>query len=223
MIQLIKRDLLLNKWAGLVIVVILLPLAYISINLPITTLLMLVIIPMVSSLFYADDKSHSMRSVIAMPVAKAVIVRSRYAYGMLIVIVAMLYQWMIGHVIVHMLELTGHDYFVYDWKDMTTIVCLGAIVVAICIPLYHLMSNFYAATIVLICIMYVLWFTSLDPLVTVTGMQDHIFFNDIDRGYTLLVEKYLPFPPYLFLALGAAFLFFLSMKLSEYVFLKRDH
>src|SRR5699024_10507742 len=99
-------------------------------NLPITTLLMLVIIPMVSSLFYADDKSHSMRSVIAMPVAKAVIVRSRYAYGMLIVIVAMLYQWLIGHVIVHMLELTGHDYFVYDWKDMTTIVCLGAIVVA---------------------------------------------------------------------------------------------
>ncbi|GAQ16458.1 accessory gene regulator protein C [Oceanobacillus picturae] len=154
----------------------------------------------------------------SLPVKRASIVQGRYVSILMVSIFFILYQGLCGRVLSLLFE---NNYYVYSWKDMLVLLCMAALIVAVGIPLYYGLTSFLMATGTLAFLYFFSIIFSLPSLTNVLGMEQEIIFNDLDPGLVLLVEKYIPFQTYVTLSLVTAILFYLSLKLSEQLFVKR--
>ncbi|WP_217589427.1 ABC-2 transporter permease [Lentibacillus saliphilus] len=221
MMQLIKRDLRLNWQPQLFLIVIGVPFLFFITFPPIYTLWAIIYLPLAFNLFYNDHKAQIYQFLHGLPISPKHVIRSRFIYLFFISAVAMLYQWGVSILIIQFAEYPS-TYFVYTWKDMIVVLSGVAIVTAVIIPFFHFIRSFNLSTIIIFVLFFSFVFVSSIALFSV--MPDGGFtFNEIDQGYVKLVEAYIPFSPFITLSVISFTLFFLSMKLTEWRFVRQDH
>lgn len=155
----------------------------------------------------------------SLPVKRASIVQGRYMSILMVSIFFILYQGLCGRILSLLFE---NNYYVYSWKDMLVLLCIAALIEVVAIPIYYGLSSFLMATGTLAFLYFFAIVSSLPPLTGVLGMEQEIIFNDLDPGFVLVIEKYIPFQPYVTLSLVTGILFYLSLKLSELLFVKKE-
>lgn len=219
MFPLIKQHFLINSLISYLMIAGLITGAYL-VAIPPTFLFIITILSLAIILFFYDDKNNVNQFMISLPIAKKTMIQSRYLYIALMSVVILLFQWLI------MLSFPSPPEFfryIYDWRDMIVLLSIAYLSTAICIPIYYALRSFALAT----GIIAILWclgsFFMIFPIVSALGMDDMIIFNDMDAGFVLLVEKYIPIQPYAVLIIVSLLLFYISMKISEQLLRKKDY
>lgn len=185
-------------------------------TLPPIFILIIITLSFVITQFYYDQNVHINRFFISLPVSKKVIVHCRYISIVLVIMLYIFIQWA--------LKFTGVEmHYAFDWKDILTTLSLEFIIIAIVIPFFYLIPSFIIAVSTITILMFFGLFYFLDELIAVLGWEDEIIFNDLDPGLTLLVEKYIPYQPFLIFILIAIVLLYISMKISVYIFHLRSY
>lgn len=218
MLHFIKYDLMMPTWGAILAFLLTIPLFY-AVMLPQFFTFVVCVLAITVGLFFTDQRSKSKLYMSSLPVRRASIVRGRYVSILMVSICFILYQSFWGRILSLTLE---NNYYIYSWKDMLVLLCMVALIEVVAIPIYYGLSSFLMATGALTLFYFFAIIFSLPPLTNVLGMEHEIIFNDLDPGYVLLVEKYIPFQPYITLILSTAILFYLSLKLSELLFVKKE-
>ncbi|MFD2044864.1 ABC-2 transporter permease [Ornithinibacillus salinisoli] len=219
MIGLMKRDVIISR-APFLSALFLIPFAYITSLPPIYVSVGLIIPVIVISILFLDYRANMNRFTISLPINNKLIVPSRYISLLLLWIVVVLYQYIVGQIYG---SLSSLPRYIYNWKDVMTVISLGILLKALLIPIYYLFKSFVIACSISVFVYFWVLFGSFFPLTDVLGMDDYILFNDIDQGFVPLVEKYIPFQPFIVLGLVSIVLYFLSMKISTTFFLRKEH
>lgn len=158
-------------------------------------------------------------TIISLPIILTEIVQSRYYYFSAMTVLLLLFQLAI--MILNSVFLSNQNY-IYSFHDIVILMCISLIIIGIITPIYYLIKSFVIATIVSGLFYFTITFLSLILLVNVLGIGDMINFNKLDPGYVLIVEKFIPFQPYLILMIASVLFYYLSMKFSEWLFIKKD-
>ncbi|NAP01434.1 hypothetical protein FRY77_36445 [Halomonas sp. MG34] len=217
MLNFVKYDLIMPTWGTLLTVLLTIPLFYV-VMLPSIFVFNVYVMTILIGLFFTDQRSKSRLYMSSLPVKRASIVKGRYVSILMVSIFFIFYQGLWGRVLSLLFE---NNYYIYSWKDMLVLLCMAALIEAVAIPIYYGLTSFLMATGGLAFLYFFSIIFSLPPLTNVLGMEREIIFNDLDPGFVLLVEKYIPFQPYITLSLVTAILFYLSLKLSELLFVKK--
>ncbi|MGM8364530.1 ABC-2 transporter permease [Virgibacillus sp. W0181] len=218
MLALLKQHVLYSSTWMYISILLFLAAAY-FVTLPPIFLFLIVFLAILISLFIFDHTGKMNRYLVSLPISKKRIVQSRHVSLLLFALILLLYQWVVMIVFSAIFET---DYYVYGWRDIVTVLCLSSLIMSFSLPLlYYFQSVLFSISIILV-IYFLGTFFILDPLVHVLKMDDVIIFNDLDPGFKLLVEKYIPFQPYTLLCIFTLILLFLSMKLSEQFYTKRE-
>jgi hypothetical protein len=171
---------------------------------------------LVLSLFTYDQKNKVNRFLVGLPVGREKWVLARYLFAVAIaggiILLQGFLQW------VYVMILPGFS-SVYDIADFLLIFCLAVIILAICFPLLYF--NYPYAMALLILLLSVGTYFTMDLLVKVLGMTDEIIFNDLDKGFGLLVETYIPFSPIPVVLCVTLVLYWISLKLSIFIFARK--
>lgn len=218
MVALLKQHALSNTIFNYVSILLFLAVAY-FIALPPIFLFLIVFLALLLSLFIFDHTGKVNRFLVSLPVPKKRVVQSRYVALLLAALLVGLYQWLIMHLFSIIFEI---DYYVYGWQDIVIVFCLGSLLTSFSLPImYYFRSTYMSISIVFIMYCTSIFF-SFEPLARVLTMKDEVIFNDLDRGFKLLIEKYIPYQPYLLLMSATFILLYASIKLSERLYLKKD-
>lgn len=219
MLQLINSNFLNYKKLSMLPVLFLIPLAYWSIYMPVTTIVFLIFPAVISDIYFYENKARCNRFFISLPVSVRSIVQAKYLSFLLLLMIIVLYQWLIASGIDIVAGKTDNT---YQWEYVLIGLSLGIILTSFIIPLYYVFRSFFTAFSVMIIIVFIFVFVSLDPLVTVLGMEDYIVFNDLDKGFPILIEAYFPFFPYVTLLIGTGIIYYISSQLSVALLSRQD-
>lgn len=215
MYPLIKQNLLITSAWSYVTILIIIAFSYI-VTLPPIFSLLIIVMSLLITLFYYDDKNKVNPFLISLPIAKKSIVQSRYVTMVYLSIMLLFYQWLL------MFLFSTDSHYIYNWRDAITVISILLIMNAIYIPIYYLLRSPHVATGVVLIIFFIVGISFITPLVNVLDMNDFIIFNDLDAGFHLLVERYIPFFPYLFFPIIALGIFYTSMKITERIYIYKD-
>jgi len=219
MVQMMKSNYFNYKRLEILLTFLLIPLAYSSIDMPVITVSFIFFPAIIADIFYYENKSRSNRCFVSLPLTGKTIVHARYIYFLFFFMLIVLFQWGTAYGIDW---ITGEADYLYTWKIAITVFLFGLVITALTLPLFYLFKSFYSAIITTGILIFILFYQSLDPLVTVLNMGDYIIFNHVDYGFPLLVEAYVPFCPYITLLIIALVLYYLSSKLSVVFFNRKD-
>ncbi|RLL46746.1 hypothetical protein D8M04_05960 [Oceanobacillus piezotolerans] len=220
MLHFIKRDFLLTWSSWALITLLLIPVGYIT-YIPPTFILLLIFSSVLFGSFFYDQKATIHRTNISLPLRRTAIVMSRYVFFLLFTVIVVLLQW--GVISMMDAWIPTPNYYVYGFKDFITVTCLFLLLIAVFAPMYYLIRNPHITFSVYLIILFLLQFILLSLLTDVLGMTNYVSFNEIDQGFVLLVEKYIPFQPYLILVILSIGLYIVSLKISEKIFSKQSH
>ncbi len=209
---------MMPTWGTILLFLLTIPMFY-AVMFPLYFIFVAYVLAITVGLFFTDQREKSKLYMSSLPVNRVSIVRGRYVSILMVSICFVLYQSIWGRILSLTLE---NNYYVYSWKDMLVLLCIAALIEVVAIPIYYGLSSFLMATGILAFLYFLSIILTLPPLTNVLGMEHEIIFNDLDPGYVLLVEKYIPFQPYITLVLATAILFYLSLKLSELLFVKKE-
>lgn len=213
--QYVKANLTLNPiWMYILLVGTIL--ATNTSTLPPILTLFIITLSFVINQFYYDQRAYIHRFLISLPMPKKSIVQSRYISVIFIILLYVLIQWLLGFTGVEM-------HYAFHWEDVIAVISLQFVLIAIVIPLFYLIPSFIIAAGTIIVMMIFGLFYFVDALVSILGLEEEIIFNDLDPGLVLLVEKYIPYQPYLILVIVSIAFLYLSVKLSTYIFSLRNH
>ncbi|MUK88968.1 hypothetical protein GMD78_11345 [Ornithinibacillus sp. L9] len=219
MISLIKRDILISK-AALTTAVFLIPIAYFITIPPIYTSVGLILPVLIVGIFFLDHRAQMNKFIKSLPVLEKQIVQSRFLGIFLLWVSVVFYQFLVGNIIG---AISSTPRYIYDWIDILTVICLGLMMKALFIPIYYFFKSFTTASTLIFILYMGILYSSFSPLIDILGMDDYILFNDLDQGIVPLVETYIPTYPFFVLALGSISIYFLSMKLSQRIFVNKDY
>ncbi|OZU88172.1 hypothetical protein CIL03_13705 [Virgibacillus indicus] len=218
MYQFIKQDFSVNTWGTYLSLILILPISYV-LFLPSVFMFIATALTIIISIFYYDDRANVNRFLISLPISAASVVKRRYQSIILFSICVILYQWVIGHVVTFFI---GSEHYVYGWKDIIVLICMGAIITAVTVPFFYLFRSFILSVGCIMVLLLLESYYSLTPLVTVLEMDEVIIFNDLDPGFVMIVEEYIPYQPFLILVFASLVIFYMSMKISELLYLRND-
>ncbi|PAV30947.1 hypothetical protein CIL05_04325 [Virgibacillus profundi] len=218
MLQLIKQDLFINTWITYLSILLFLSITY-FVFLPPIFMFIATALTLIIALFYYDDRANVNKFLRSLPIQASQVVKRRYQSIMLLSICIILYQWIIGYAIISFTDL---DRYIYGWKDIIVCFSIGVIIIAITVPFFYLFRSFTLSVGCLMVLLMLGSYYSLTPLVTVLELEEVIIFNELDPGFVLVVEKYIPYQPFIILVLASVVIFYLSMKLSQLLYLKKD-
>ncbi len=208
---------MMPTWGAILGFLFIIPLFY-AVMFPLFFIFVSCVLAITVGLFYSDQREKSKLYMSSLPVNRVSIVRGRYVSILMVSICFVLYQSIWGRILSLTLE---NNYYVYSWKNMLVLLCIAILIEVVAIPIYYGLSSFIMATGNLAFLFFLSIIFILPPLTNVLGMEYEIIFNDLDPGFVLLVEKYIPFQPYVTVSLVTATLFYLSLKLSELLFVKK--
>ena len=63
---------------------------------------------------------------------------------------------------------------------------------------------------------------TVGALAHVLEMTESVMFNELDAGFVMLTEKYIPFYPYVTLLLGTVILLIISIKISTTFYTNKE-
>lgn len=178
-----------------------------------------IIVSLPIMLFYYVNRNRLNRFMISLPISARNIVQSRYYFFIVMTVILLIFQ--LGVMLLNSVFLSNENY-IYNIRDVVVLICMSLIIISFIGPIFHLIKSFMMASMVSGLIYLIGTSFSLIFLTDVLSMNDVIYFNKLDAGYTLLVETYIPFQPYLILIVVSVLLYFLSMKVSEWLFIKRE-
>ncbi|WP_047981767.1 ABC-2 transporter permease [Ornithinibacillus contaminans] len=216
--SLVKKD-LLQHLSTIIFILIVITIGFLITIPPFLTSLCLSLPTAIIGSFFTDHRASINRYLKSLPLKPDSIVFSKYIFLFIIWIIIVLYQFAIGHIVEAILP---DGIYVFGWKEIIILLSLGLIMLAVYVPLYYLIKSFVIGTIIVGVIYMLIFFFSLDALVKILGMQYYINFNNLDRGFVPLIEKFIPFQPYLTLPLCALILYYFSLKLSTKLFTVKE-
>ena len=219
MISLMKKDYFVHNWVSYSSIAIGMIALYI-IHIPPIFLFTTFFLSGLITLFYYDDKNNVNRFFVSQPVSKKKMVQSRYVFLAGLAMALLLFQWLVTFYTPQVMAMS--DNYVYDWRDIIILYAIALVIIAVGGLLFYGIPSFLLATGVFIFLYLICTILLLDPLVHVLGMTEFIYFNEMDRGFILLAEKYIPFQPYLILIVAASAFLYISMKLTEWIFSNRQ-
>ncbi|MEN1967449.1 ABC-2 transporter permease [Lentibacillus sp. N15] len=220
MLTLVKRDFFINSWLSYGGIALILIISYLILIPPIF-MFAIIFMTLLITLFYEDDKNKVNRFLISLPVAKTQIAQSRYMFLACLAIVLLSFQW-VFMLVSKPIASIADPYYIYDWRDFTVILCIGLLMIAICLPIFYMIPSFLLGAGINVLLFVIGTILILTPLTTVLGMTDTIYFNELDQGFVLLAEKYIPRSPYFVLIISSCTLYYISIKVTDWVITKRN-
>ncbi|MEI3607345.1 ABC-2 transporter permease [Pseudogracilibacillus sp. SE30717A] len=213
MLTFVKKDFSLHRWSTYIGIAVFLFLAY-FITLPSTFIFVVCLFALFLPVFYDDAEHKVNRYFISTPVKKEVILTSRYLFSVLIILMILVMQ--LG-IMVLLEPLKGGTLYIYNWKDIFVLFCIGCTIIAISIPIITLFNSINLSFGIILALFGAGNTLLIIELFNVLHMEDEILLNDLDGGFILLVEKYLPFQPYIMLGIITAIIllasWFVTLKL----------
>lgn len=219
MFSLMKKDYYVLNWLTYFSLVIGLIALYI-VNIPPIFLFATFFLSLLITLFYYEDKNKTNRYIGSMPISKKKMVQSRYIFLAGIALVFLLFQWIVTLYIPQIITIS--DNYIYGWRDIIVLYAIALVMIAVSGMIFYLFRSFLLATCIFLLLYFISTILLLDPLVKVLGMTEYISFTDMDRGFVLLVEKYIPFQPFLVLIAAALLTFYISMKIAVWIFSRKN-
>lgn len=188
-------------------------------SIPPTFLFFVVIISLPISLYYYSHKNNTDRFLISLPISPSTIIQSRYMFTSMMTIIVLVFQVII--MIASSVLFDGTEYM-YTWQDIVSLFFIACIGLAIIIFFYHLISSFILATTIISLLFFIAFYFTLNEVINVMHFTDVIIFNDLDPGLALIVEKYIPFQPYIILGIISLTALYISMKVSDSLYSSQD-
>lgn len=219
MSALIKRDFLSPSLSGYIALAVVFLLGH-FVSLPPYSLLVLLTLTFLISLFSYDYYYKVSRFFKSTPIHPSKIILSRYVSCLMFIVSLVLLQ--ILFMSINYWNLYSELYYFYTWQDIIIVLSLGVIFVSIFIPIFHLFKSIYLSLSIIIVIFFVGMYQTLDLLVAHTDSTDFIDFNGLDFGYQIVVENYIPGQPYVTLALLSIILLICSYLISVKLFTRKD-
>ncbi|MDL4841093.1 ABC-2 transporter permease [Aquibacillus rhizosphaerae] len=216
MLFLLKRDVFLYSWSLLFLFIVLPLLAMFQ---PETGILALVI-GFAIHLFYYDGKSSVNRYIVSLPIKKSTVIRGRYLFILIITIVLMSVQWFVHFLFVYTNSII--EPYLFQWQDMVILLSISLILFALAIPMYYLFRSF----MVVVTVQFVIFGVgamAFSNLLLESKFGDSMGFY-IDNKTMFLaswLENTITIQPYMLVSVGAFVCYFLSMKLSEWILIRK--
>src|SRR5699024_9488935 len=173
MMQMIQSNYLNYKRLDILLIFALIPIAYLSIAMPVFAVSYAFFPAIITDIFYYENKSRSNRYFVSLPVTGKTIVQARYVFFLVFFIFIVLFQWGTAYGIDW---IRGETDYIYNWKIAIVVYGLGLVIAALILPLFYFFKSFYSAVITMGIVIFILFYQSLDPLVTVLDMGDYIIF-----------------------------------------------
>lgn len=218
MLAFVKKDFLTNSWSSYVGIFIFIGLTYV-VTLPPTFVFIISFFGFFSSVFLYDDKNNVNRFLKSLPVEKNSIVLSRYLYSILLIIFILLMQ---TSVMALFSPLYAKTHYMYSFRDIIVLFCIGCTIIAVCIPIFLKLPSAQTAIGIMLVLFGIGSVFTVDALAHVLEMTESVMFNDLDAGFVMLTEKYIPFFPYVTLLLGTAILLIISIKISNTFYTNKE-
>lgn len=216
MYPLVKQHFLSNSYSTYITIIVIIGGLYL-IQIPPVTLFIITLLAMMVGVFYYDDKNKMNRFIVSLPVKKSQMIQSRYVYFLILAFMMLVFQS-----IVMVLSSNLVSYYQYGWRDFIVVFCIGGLIISVGIPIYYFVRKFLVATGIILFIYFIVSFFMFNELSQVLNTGNFIIFNELDKGYILLAEKYIPYQPFILLPLFVGILMYGSMKVSERIFLNKD-
>lgn len=213
MLQMMKRDFLINRFYFLIIFLAL-PVFYVM---DLSPLFMFagMMLGGLFNVFYYEGHNHVNRFISSMPIKKEITVIGRYIFLQLVILFFILYLW-----VVDIVSHYGLPYISYQpltlFSLILTITFIN-IIIAISIPIYYFFQSFMKSLLFqgALFIMFVVSF------IIIVRNFDLLSIHFIASALTM-IESLLSVQPYLVPILFSIVCLFLSYKLSVRIFTKKD-
>lgn len=218
MLQMMKRDFLINSMYFLIVLFVI-PFVYLLDFSPIF-IYMAVIFGCVFNIFYYDDHNHVSRAIVSMPIRKNKIVLARYLFLIMMINFYMLYLWMID-VIVHHSILSDMIPSV-SYKTITSITIflsflIISIGVAVSVPIFYFFQSFIKSLLAQFALL-MLAFVAMSLGVPIFGK----YLDLIPESFVMDILDLIKLQPVLFILIFSLICLFISYKLSVLIFSRRD-
>ena len=217
MTALIKKDLLLTL--PIITVMSLFLVIMTLIDVPAVFIMLVGMMAGILSPFTYDEKNKTNLFLFSLPVSKRQIVVSRFVYSLLVLTAVLFIQgisWLIAD------SLAVFSPAPYEFHDFIVFFAIGLLIISAFYPILYFFNNSYQAMLVILILISAGTFFTMDPIIHILNMNDTIVFNGIDKGFALLIEKYIPFQPYFLLFLLSAGICICSMRCSEWMLKRKD-
>lgn len=215
---LVKKDIQANHWSVYVGTFSFVLLTYL-VTLPATLVLFLSVFAITFSAFSYDDTVSANRYLLSMPIVRKDIVKARYLFGIVITTGILMGQFVIMKVMQYFFHTT---LYVYHWQDMLALFGITLCMIAVFIPVIYFFNSVANAMFVIFALVGLTTIIMMNELEKVLPFTDAIIFNDVDPGFRLLMERYFPYPAYLFLIIFTGLILYASVLLSVYLFKRKD-
>lgn len=216
MLALVKKDFLTNSWFSYIGIFLFIGLTYV-VNLPPTFVFIICFFGVFSSVFLYDDKNNVNLFLKSLPVKVKSIILARYLYSVLLIILILLMQ---TGVMALFSSLYSETHYMYSLRDIIVLFCIGCIIIALSIPVFFKARSAQTAMGIILVLFGIGSFFTFSALLHVLDMTE-FYLHDLNPGFVMLTEKYLPFFPYVTLLIGTAILLTFSIHISTTFFKKK--
>lgn len=209
MFYLIKKDWLVHHWGAYFLCIGWLLFITIT-TLPPMFAAFVCLLAICFSLFTYDERKHVAIFLRSMPVSSGEVVKSRYIFSIVVSLLICLFLWGMQALFAPASIMP----FSYGWQDFYVFFMLLCIFIALIFPLMYGIKNTNIAMMLLLVLIIISTYFTLDLLVKELGMTNDIVFNHIDLGFALYAERIFPFAPFLMITAVTVVLLFISIYLS---------
>lgn len=218
MFSLIKKYFMASRWITYILLALLLTILYIG-GIPPYFLFFVFLLGFILTSFYMENRFKIRRFLLSLPLSRRTIILGHYCYLLIVGLAIIAWQYLLMQIIPNIFDGT---YYIYDGKDILILICMLLLFMSLTIPLYYGSLSFMITSVIVMIGVFLGVFFLTDGLVEVLEMHEVIVFNDLDPGFSLLVEKHLPKQPYLMLFFGAILLWILSLFFTEKLLSVKD-
>lgn len=169
--------------------------------------------------FYVQEKYQLSRFWVSLPLSRETIIQSHYVYLLLTGIFLIIIQCLLMQIASWFID---GSYYVYHWKDLIILICLTLLLISLITPIFYISQSFIWTSILVFIGVFVGTLLLLNGLSDVLQMETVIYFNDLDPGFHLLIEKYIAFQPYILFPIITLLLWIGSTYCSIKIFEGKD-
>lgn len=218
MVSLIKQQFLLFGIASYIAIALFMAFFYIG-TIPPYFIFGVMIVAFIITPIYYDERNNVNHFKISLPISKGTIVKSSYWFSVCIGILLIIYQSILMLFIPHIFD---GSHYVYSWQDIVVLINMTLLLSSVILPIYFMFRSFILASFMTLTLSMFAGYLLTDQLIRILNMSEVIVFNDLDPGFPLLVETFIPFQPYIVLSTFSVIIYYISMKGSEKIIAIKD-
>src|SRR5690625_2915199 len=211
MLQLIKKNLLIIPMYFYMILIGCMVFLYFA-GLPASSVLIVFYLPIIIVPFIVDRISHVHHYLLSLPIRKNHIVFSRYLFSIIAACTYILLLWLFMWIF----SFTGRELYMFNWKDIIVLFSIVCLIISYTLPalyIQHMLAFLSIFVVYLISTFYM-----IGALVNVLNITEGFDFAELDAGFGLLAETYIPIAPFSLVVIGTTLILLISFKLSTFLF-----